>query len=143
MKLEQMVEKFQCPGCVCGSDTKCGRYTPDSYGLRCTRHVLGTLLVLIGHIALGLPKGFCCPGFETSGNRNTRNTIDIRMWVVGTKPGWDRFNVPVWAMVVDGFLFIRTYQPRLNSTFVDVVEGGTLAMVPQALNVSEFIDEID
>jgi hypothetical protein len=99
----------------------------------------------IGSFALGLPKGFCRPGFETSGERLCRNVIDIRLWVSGTHPAWDKCNVPVWAMqdTEDGFLFVRTYQPRLNITYVDVVENGTMDMVPNAINVGEFVNEID
>lgn len=56
---------------------------------------------------------------------------------------WSRFNVAVWAMERDGFLFVRTYMPRVDVTVVDVIEGGTLALVPDAVNVGEFVDEID
>jgi hypothetical protein len=67
----------------------------------------------------------------------------IRLWVSGTAPDWDRFNVPVWAMEKDGFLFVRTFAPRLDEGSVDVIEGGTLKMVPQAIDISPFIDEMD
>ena len=56
---------------------------------------------------------------------------------------WDKFNIPVWAMVKDGFLFVRTYAPRTNQTFVDAIEGGTLELVPQAIDVSKFYDAMD
>ena len=26
-----MVEEFQCPGCVCGSDTKCGTFQENTF----------------------------------------------------------------------------------------------------------------
>lgn len=29
MENSELVEKFQCPGCVCGGDTTCGQYEPD------------------------------------------------------------------------------------------------------------------
>lgn len=69
--------------------------------------------------------------------------MDIRLWVSGTKPEWDRLNVPVWAMVDDGFLFVRTFAPRVNMSWVDVIEGGDLSMVPNAINVGAFVGEID
>ena len=72
-----------------------------------------------------------------------KNKIDIRLWPGGTKLDWDKLNVPVWAMVKDGFLFVRTFAPRINRTWIDVIEHGTMDMVPNAINVSEFIDEID
>lgn len=46
-------------------------------------------------------------------------------------------------MEQDGHLFVRTYSPRIDATFVDVIKGGTLALVPDAVNVGDFIGEID
>lgn len=138
--MEKMVERFQCPGCVCGSDTKCGKYDYHPTLNRCISHVLGTMFAGGISFALGLPKGFNRPGFD--GEMHYRNKIDVRLWEKGTSPEWDRLNVPVWAMEQDGFLFVRTYAPRLNLSWVDVIEGGTLNMC-KAINVAEFIDEID
>ena len=54
-----------------------------------------------------------------------------------------RFTDAGWAMMEDGYLFVRTYSPRLNRTFLDIVEGGTMELVPGAVNVGEFVEEID
>lgn len=168
---EAIVEEFQCPGCVCGSDTKCGKYSPDQVDHHCTSHVLGTSLMGGGfpltHIALGLPKGFCRPGpmLEFNNGRNElrdANQMSIRLWQVedvvsnqdnqpiatkvGGKMCWDRFNIPVWAIVQNGVLFVRTYLPRINRYFVDVIKGGTMDMVPKMqvpIDVGEFYDMID
>lgn len=141
---KKMVEEFQCPGCVCGSDTECGKFKPNKeYGAKCDGHVLGTSILGVGHMALGLPKGFNRSGLDPKHPVGTANTMNIRLWTKGTKPDWDRLNVPVWAMEKDGYLFVRTLSPRRNWSFVDVVEGGTLALVPQAINVGEFYDDID
>lgn len=141
----KMVERFQCPGCVGGGDTKCGRYVPDTSrgGHRCSGHVIGTVIMPgVGHIALGMPRGFNRPGLDDS-RKQTRNAFDVRLFTSGTAPTWDRLNVPVWAMEHEGCLFVRTYQPRLNVAFVDVVEDGTLALVPNAIDVGQFYNEID
>jgi hypothetical protein len=37
----------------------------------------------------------------------------------------------------------ETYSPRINETRVDVVEGGTLDLVPGAFDVGTVYDEID
>ncbi len=145
--IAQMVDKFQCAGCVCGCGTDdCDSYHYDEDSRRCTGHVLGTMLGgPAGLIALGLPKGFRKPtrvydGQEANG---LRNRINIRLWQIGEDPGWDKFNRPIWAMVKDGFLFVRTFAPRIDTSWIDVVEHGMLGMVPGALDVSEFYDEID
>ncbi len=137
----RLVEKFQCPGCVSGENTRCGSYAYSPEELRCTSHVLGTQAGVGNSIALGLPKGFNKPGFKENGR--VKNTIDVRLWLAGTSPEWDHLNVAVWAMENGGFLFVRTYAPRINIAWVDVVEGGNLGMVPGAINVAEFIDSID
>jgi len=146
LTVEQFVEKFQCPGCVCGSDTQCDSYIPntDGYGIHCNSHVCGTMIGFGNVVALGLPIGFCKPGFDFHADPpRSHNRMSIRLWRDGDDPGWDKLNVPVWAMVEDGFLFVRTFAPRINRTWVDVVEGGTLALCPGALDVAEFINEID
>jgi hypothetical protein len=137
--MKELVEKFQCPGCVCGMNTDCGEYNYDHREMRCVSHICGTQLGLGNVIALGMPKGFNKTGFR----EQSRNKIDIRLWRKGTNPEWDRLNVPVWAMEKDGFLFVRTFAPRINMSWVDVIECGTLKLCPQAIDVSKFINEID
>ncbi len=138
--INKMIEQFQCPGCVCGSDIDCGRYNYDKEMQQCTGHVLGTSVGLNNSVALGLPRGFNKPGFDEEGR--CKNTMNIRLWESGD-PGWDNLNVPVWAMEQDGFLFVRTYMPRINMTAVDVIKGGKIDMCPDAIDVSAFVDKID
>ena len=150
---EQMVKEFLCHGCVCGSDTTCGEYAPaGGYGVTCRGHVIGTTFSGIGNVALGLPRGFNRPGAEYTTYRDAvppgglyrhRNQMIIRLWPLGSQPKWDCFNVPVWALEKGGHLFVRTVMPRTAFLVVDVVEGGTLALVPGAIDVSKFYDEMD
>ncbi len=138
--MEALVKKYQCPGCVCGSDTMCRQYDFNPIDLMCDSHVLGN------DVALGLPKGFNMPGFEAFPiiyKGKARDKMAIRLFKAGTLPKWDNFNIPVWAMVEDGDLFVRTYAPRINWGWVDVIESGTLDMVPGAFNVGEIIGDID
>lgn len=149
MKSKQlkMIEKFQCPGCVCGSDTKCGKLMLEDTevaGAYCLNHVLGTSMLGAGCMALGLPKGFNKAGFEYGQERRHRNQMLIRLWSKGRAPEYNQLNVPVWAMEHEGYLFVRVWSPRVDRSSVDVIEGGARAEIcPQALNVAEFIEEID
>jgi hypothetical protein len=98
-------------------------------------------------IALGLPKGFNQPGW-VPGEKHPNNKMYTRCWLKDTyeiteRKHWDKFNVPVWALCKDGFLFVRTYSPRINQTYIDIVEEGTLDMVPDAIDVGQFYEEID
>jgi len=154
--LQSMVEKFQCPGCLRGSDTSCGKYSLDPDGFSCENHAIGTsMLSLNGLIkfALGLPKGFNRPGLEKNSDnvRHYKNQMEIRFHDATTDEGkmklrrwWNHLNVAVWAMEQDGYLFVRTFSPRINTTYVDVVKGGSRTdLVPDAINVADFIDDID
>jgi len=142
-----MIEKFVCPGCVCGMDTKCGKYEGLDYGdaAGCKNHVVGTFGMATGSFALGLPKGFNRAGHMPMPKNATdkHNRMWILCWPGEKRPEFDNFNVPVWALEMDGFLFVRTYRPRINETCVEVIEGGKLDLVPQAINVGEFHDQID
>lgn len=134
-KIVKMIEEFLCPGCISGSDTKCGEFKQTNIGGQtCGSHHPGTMLMGAGKILLGMPTGF---------NKMRENKVNVRFHEKGSDPGWDHLNVPVWAMVKDGYLFVRTFQPRLSGSMIDVIEGGTLDMVPQAIDVNKFWDEID
>ncbi len=142
---EKLINEFQCPGCVSGPDPdSCESFEfyerEDSCG--CNNHVPGTRLggVRSGLLCLGLPKGFC----RVAGHKD-KIEPHIRIYPKDDFKNdiWSRFNIAVWAMEKDGFLFVRTYMPRIDVTAVDVIEGGTLALVPDAVDVGEFVDGID
>jgi len=147
----QMIQEYQCAGCVAGHDpATCTSFELfNGYGFACTGHVLGTSLMGAGPFALGLPRGFCKPGYEMGPGGNPtkdghRNTMAIRMWTGGAHPVWNHLNVPVWALEQNGALFVRTFSPRTNLTFVDVVDGGSRAeLCPAAIDVATFINSID
>lgn len=141
--LKEMVEEFQCPGCTLGSNTKCGSFVPNSDGMgaMCNNHSAGTFMGGIGCIQLGLPKGFC--RVRKPSLIGTKNYTNIRLHDKPETYQPDHLNVAVWAMEKDGYLFVRTYSPRIDATFVDVIKGGKLDLVPNAVNVGEFIDQID
>lgn len=147
MNYEQMIEQFQCPGCVAGMDINCSSYEVDTSDPRCggcVGHVLGTQIGLGNPIALGLPKGFHKPATNWDVKPPRRRfKMRIRLWLKGSNPDWNHLNIAVWVMEEDGFLFVRTFAPRVDMTGVDVIEGGTLSLCPNAINVAEFIDEID
>jgi len=136
-------EKFVCPGCVSGSNTTCGRYKPnDAYGHACENHVCGTRRGFQCSFALGMPTGFnMCA--RPPGEMQSSNKLAIRIWEEGTGPEWDNKNVPVWAQEIEGFLFVRALSPRIGALYVHIIEGGTLAQAPGALDVATFADEID
>lgn len=139
----KMIEEFQCPGCVGGGSVDCDSFVFESDGNYCEAHVLGTLIGGVGNFALGLPKGFCRPGFNV--DRKPKNKIALRFWKAGTMPDWDDLNIPVWALEKNGFLFVRTYMPRINIGITDVIEQGKMGIIPPShvVNVEHIYEEID
>lgn len=132
-----MINEFICPGCVNGSDTKCGRFIKTDIGdggSTCHNHHPGTMMFPGGTMMLGLPTGF---------NKVRENKIVVRVYEEVPVDKWNHLNIAVWAMEKDGYLFVRTFCPRIATSYIDVIKGGTLALVPQALDVSKFIDSID
>lgn len=141
---EEMIEKFQCPGCVSGPNPKtCPSFKlKEEYAFSCGGHVMGTSINMQIHIALGLPKGFNRSPPRDDMMR-TRSQLELGLWLEGTAPEWNFLNVPVWAMEEDGHLFVRTYSPRTDRGRIDVIEGGTLALVPQAIDIKPKLEEFD
>lgn len=159
--MKDMIEKFLCPGCIQGSAGHCDKYElegmPQS-GHYCGNWCAGTIMSGVGSIVLGLPKGFNRLGSmyfaKHSAAEEGQKTAIVRLF---ERDEYDQMinepsdcevpsshlNVPVWAMEDDGYLFVRTFAPRIGWHWIDVVKGGTLDMVPTALNVGEFYDEID
>ena len=137
----KMIEEFQCPGCVCGHNIECERFLlQETNGyFWCDGHVPGTRLLgsRSPRMCIGLPRGFC-----RFSEKDPREQI-MRLWVNGSNPKWDNLNIAVWAMEWNGYLFVRTYMPRVDISVVDVVKNGTLEMIPNAIDVSEFWDSIE
>ena len=114
-KIKEAIEKYQCCGCVCGSDTKC--YKQDNVGVGCAKHVAGTLVSGIGKIFLGLPKGFNRLGFQNDMKTQVFTTLEEQQEVYA----YDKFNVPVWKYFDEGVVLVRGYLPRLNQGFVHII----------------------
>jgi hypothetical protein len=141
---KKMIEKFQCPGCVSGSNTSCEKYCcpqTNYSGFRCGNHIPETILSPGGKICLGLPTGF---------NKVGQASINMGQWYIrlyNSPPKtdhYDKFNVPVWIMEKEGYLFVRCFSPRVNRSYVDVFKNGKKTDVKfNPIDVAEFIDEID
>ena len=145
---KEMIEKFQCPGCTLGGDTDCGtlKFEELGYGMfRCSAHSAGTILMGAGKIALGLPKGFNKVGALSNSLTHRDFSTNIRLvFNPEVFPRFDRINIPVWAMEEKGYLFIRTYCPRINYGYVDVIKGGKIEeLCPDTVNPKDFYEEID
>lgn len=73
-----------------------------------------------------------------------KTPFDVRFWTNGEKPTYGVDKVATWALEQDGLLFVRVCQPSTAELWVDVVTGGKrMEIAPSAIDVGEFIKEID
>lgn len=132
--IKNVIEEYQCPGCVCGSDIKC--YAKGE-NLECSKHVAGTMGFGVGSFFLGMPRGFCRIGFIKKKKMKL---------LIFEKPQWgyDMFNIPVWKHLdKKGNTIIRGVSPRVNWPFLHIFIGDHLKEF-NCLEISQAnIDEMD
>ena len=112
-KFKLAIEEYQCPGCVCGSDISC--FKSDDYGIGCGHHVTGMLIMGVGHILLGMPKGFNRVGEQNKLNPRIFETYKDSNWL------FNKFNVPIWKYLnSNGHTIVRGIMPRINKPFIHI-----------------------
>lgn len=140
MNTKEMVEAFQCPGCVHGENPSCGMFKLHEVatgtsnddgsrlvgGFRCRNQV--STANLGGYVNIGLPVPFARVQYR-EGREEVKTNIRLHLYAVDYGTYWDGFNVPVWALEKSGFLFVRTYCPRTDQSYVDVIHGGTIDLI--------------
>jgi hypothetical protein len=133
-KIKDAIEKYQCSGCVCGSDVSC--YKPSETEA-CGKHVVGTAVTGIGKIFLGMPKGF---------NRlGPAETMAINIFK-SISDGWkfDFLNIPVWKYLdSNGNTIVRGISPRINSPFLHVFLGDCMDNIDCAEITNDDLDGMD
>jgi len=146
----KMIEDIQCPGCIHGTNPetcKSFEFHNERDFFVCKNWRPSTFMGGVGRLALGLPRGFCRTGMVEFGD--TQFTY-IRLHETSSVE-YDKFNIPVWAMEKDGYLYVRCYSPRCNWLFVDVVKDGKLEQASfkdgdyehKAVDVGKFYDQIN
>lgn len=121
MTREVLIELLQCPGCIHGSDTKCGvchiDTASDDKSFHCRTHYPGTMVgALSNKVYLGMPTGFNKVG-------DTREGVNNNIWIyLDTIPEYnEKFTIPFWYRQYGRLLFIRVYCPRINHALIWVV----------------------
>lgn len=153
----QMIETFQCPGCQFGENTECGSFKMQELhnphcgdfpaAFRCESHLTNAITMGGGRLNIGLPIPFARVQYRAASPTKDIPT-NIRLLTEASKnyDYWDMFNVPVWAMVKGDYLFVRTYSPRTDQTYVDVIHEGTMDFVrakfPNVIDIGPFEDRM-
>ena len=112
MNIDEAIQEYQCPGCVNGPWPEC--YKRSDHSESCDKHVPGTMMMLIGLVFLGLPKGFNRLG----SCKDTK--IDIFEHYTDCWE-YDFLNVPVWKYLDEhGHTIVRGIKPRLNEPWIHI-----------------------
>ena len=114
----KLIEEYQCPGCVCGSDIKC--YKKGNH-IECEAHVAGTTITPGGKIMLGMPTGF-----NKTGEAMQFNIFE------SFSDGWGYsfLNSPVWkSLDKNGNTLVRGISPRINLPFLHIFKGNCLSKI--------------
>jgi ribosomal protein S27E len=119
MTKEEAVKEYQCPGCMSGPYERCFSQKDGSVG--CSNHCAGTLVVPLGKIFLGMPKGFCRMGSSDRMPLDIFESIEQKDDDYGK---YDKWSVPAWKHLDEhGNTLVRGLCPRTNGTFVHVILG--------------------
>lgn len=114
---KEYAEKYQCPGCVNGSDSSCGKHKRSLAHDGCDANYPGTMEAGVGSMFLGLPRGFnrlgVYPDMKIEIYKSDLHIADI----------FDKFQVPVWKTKYQGDTLVRGLRPRKNEPFLVVIQG--------------------
>lgn len=139
MTNEEAVKEYQCPGCASGPYEEC--FTKVSNGIGCAKHCPGTMIIPIGKVFLGLPRGFSRLGSVESMALDIFESIEKKNEQWGT---YDHFNVPTWKHLDEhGNTLIRGHSPRTNGTFIQVILGDCRETVDCIEITKEMLDKMD
>lgn len=108
------IENYQCSGCVYGSDISCFT-SNENGGVGCGKHHAGTMVIGIGQIFLGMPKGFDRLGFDNAMKPNIYKSFEECEWK------FNKFNIPVWKYLnEEGHTLVRGICPRRSYPFIHI-----------------------
>ena len=134
MLKNEMIEKFQCPGCIHGYDTDCGNFELYQYKnkeFHCNSHVAGTF-VNFNKIYIGLINGFNKVG-------QLPDNINNNIWICNENiPDFDEFNIPVWYRIEKDVMYIRVYSPRINYGKIFIIDNKIL--INNSINLMNAIE---
>jgi len=133
-KIKLAVEEYQCSGCVNGHNISC--FKGDKHSQACSKHVPGTMILGLGTIFLGMPKGFDRQGpcKETT----------INIFETFNNEKYDFLNIPVWKFKdKNGNTLVRGIRPRLSFPFIHIYLEDCMKKINCYELTKEDIDKID
>ena len=126
---KKAVERYQCPGCVDGSDISC--YEKGN-ALECKKHCAGTMgFPIMGRFFLGMPKGFNRLGACENTKIFIFRSLKESDWT------YDKFNIFVWKYLDEhGNTIVRGISPRINSPWIHIFLEDCILKITQGASLS-------
>lgn len=133
---KNIIEQYQCPGCINGDDTSCFKKKDIKKDISCKKHSAGTMIFGIGPIFLGLPTGFNRLGFQ--------NNLNICIYENTNNGFGDKLNVFVWKYLDSyGNTLVRGLSPRINSPFLHIYVGNHISNIDCIEITDDDLNEMD
>ena len=140
-KVSVAVERYQCSGCISGSDTSCFKENVAG-GIGCGEHFSGTIISGVGKVFLGLPKGF-----NRLGNLEKMKPIIFKSFKDFAESDWkeyNNFNRPVWKHLDKlGNTLVRGLMPRRNEPFLHIFLENCISQIHCLEITQNDIDQMD
>lgn len=144
--IKKAIETYQCPGCISGHNTECGKFVKRGWSESCGEHFPATSIGLSIKIFLGMPNGFN----RTGGGMGDKVDLQLdifesfdSIWDKDGKP-YDELNVPVWKYLNEnGHTLVRGLSPRNNNTFLHVILEDCVDKIDCFEVTKELMKEID
>ena len=143
--LKNAIERYQCSGCISGSNISC--YKKSDWSSGCGGHCAGTLITGIGKIFLGMPKGFNRLGCSFGAEQQLKIEIyekfnEEDVWM-GSHP-MSKFNVACWKHLNEfGHTMVRGLKPRKNEPFLYIFLEDCMNKIGGIELTNEELAEID
>lgn len=129
-----LVNEYQCPGCVNGTDTATCRLLEMAVD-GCAKHTAGTM-GNGGSFALGVPKGF--NRFGPSPLRRIDVYTSYTSLLSHAPNVKTIYSLPVWKHLdKQGNTIIRWFSPRTNCGWSTVIAGDCRAELPTAVEITQ------
>lgn len=144
MKNKEIVEEYQCSGCVSGPYEKCFKPIRPQLGIGCDKHCPGTTLF---KMSTGMQRDFL--GMPTGFSRLGKNN-DLRIQIFENQKQqeaiweYDKFNIPCWKHKNEkGHIIVKGLQPRISMMFIHVIIDGDFDSIKALEITKKDMEEMD
>jgi hypothetical protein len=131
--MKEIVERYQCRGCVSGSYGECFEQS-YYYNLSCENFVVGAPKTPKWEVLPTLPNGF---------NRITDKT-EIGIYDHFEPSEFDQFNIPIWKYLSpEKHTYVRGLSPRVSRLFIYIYTIDVLSQIDCVEITDKMIEEMD